>query len=177
MYHHPISFRRQFPIEVQGKIIDQLRHDMWTLRSCALTCQAWHVRSRFHLFQDIHVRSLEQLNEICSYLRVHESLRPIVQSIVIESESPSISGPSWDKPVLPVSDLVCTPLLNQLPNLRRCKLRQIRRRLVHPVAFHPSIHSCIETLSLTGTISLTPTLLIENNAGFCSSCRAWPSVC
>ncbi|TFK92593.1 hypothetical protein K466DRAFT_211215 [Polyporus arcularius HHB13444] len=167
MYHHPISFRRQFPIEVQEKIIDQLRHDIWPLRSCALTCQAWHVRSRFHLFQDIHVRSLEQLNEICSYLRAHESLRPIVQSIVIESELPSISGPSWDKPVLPVSDLVCAPLLNQLPNLRRCQLRQIRRRLIHPVAFHPSmltylkIHSCIETLSLTGTISSTPTLLIE----------------
>lgn len=138
-----LSFRRQFPPEIQEHIIDQLCHDVRTLRACALTCHAWRVRSRFHLLRAIHVGGPKRLDEICSYLRIHEYL---VQSITI---SPY---PSSLKDVLPVSGLFCTPLLKQLPNIRHCEL--VGGEVPRGAAFHPSVltylktHSSIETLIL-----------------------------
>ncbi|TFK92608.1 hypothetical protein K466DRAFT_624053 [Polyporus arcularius HHB13444] len=155
-----IPFSRQFPPEIQDHIIDQL-HDIGSLRSCALTCQAWHVRSRLHLLRAIHVRGPKQLDEICSFFRTHEPLRPLVRSVLIDARSnePRVSGgrpPS--RPTVPVSQLVCTPLLNLLPNLRCWELREMDGFLSisHLVAFqmHPSIltyisaHSYIESLCL-----------------------------
>ncbi|RDX50815.1 hypothetical protein OH76DRAFT_1348196, partial [Lentinus brumalis] len=79
MPHSHIPFSRQFPLELIERIIDQLRHDVWSLRSCALTCRAWRLRGRFHLLRVIQVLGPKQLDEICSFLRGHEFVRPLVQ--------------------------------------------------------------------------------------------------
>ena len=168
MSYSPVPFRKQFPLEVQEAIIDQLRHEIWPLRSCALTCHAWHVRSRFHIFREIHIRGYKRLKDLCAYLSSHPVLQPLVQSIVVDSDSVTMFD---EPPAIPVSDLICTPLLNQLPALRRCELRHNpltnSPRSRHQNVLHASTllylqtHSCIESLCLSRLQFVSPTPLIK----------------
>ncbi|KAI0718072.1 WD40-repeat-containing domain protein [Cerioporus squamosus] len=145
-------FRRQFPPEVQEHIIDELRHDVHSLRSCALACHAWHVRSRFHLLRAIRVSGSKEIDALSSFLRAHESLRPLVESVTINSSDAYGLGPK--KLTTSVSNLVCTPLFNQLPNLRCCNLREkpflrpATATFHHSVLTYLKVHSNIETLCL-----------------------------
>ncbi|RPD53708.1 hypothetical protein L227DRAFT_382075 [Lentinus tigrinus ALCF2SS1-6] len=171
MHIMSISFRRQFPVEIQERIIDQLRlrDDVRSLRACSLTCHAWHVRSRFHLLRDIRIHCPEQFKDICSYFHTHESLRPLVQSLVIDTIRQSPPDPTSAKSsTLPASDFVSTQLFSQLPNLHRCELRDsiLDRSYVHSATFHSSIliylmtHSSIETLCLSHVRFSSPTSFV-----------------
>ncbi len=59
----------------------------------------------------------------------------------------------WDHPNFIVSDLLCTPLLSQLPNLRCCKLRSGWGD-VRSVAFHPSILTYLKACLSINTLCL-----------------------
>ena len=170
-YYPTKSFPNQFPLEVEENIIDQLCDDVKSLRSCALTCQTWHARSRFHLFRVIGICNDDgrTLIELCSFLDRHMVCRELVQSLVVYSEQYSL----WDAEqsdranTLPFTNLICTPLLMRLPNLRRCELSCPTLWFLHESAtFHPSMfiylrtHSKIETLCLHYVSFSGPTMLI-----------------
>ena len=148
-----ISFRRQFPVEVQEQFIDQFRDDVRALRICALTCRMWRKRSQFHLFvRHIRIRDSWQLKELCAYLSAHESLGHLVQSISINKSPPFQDGEPSERYLL-ASDLISTPLLRRLPNLRRCCLcgasLSPQRMIIHPLTLtYLSSFSSIDTLCL-----------------------------
>ena len=138
-----VRFPGRFPLEICEEIIDQLRDDSCCLRACALTCRDWHIRSRFHLLRSIHFAQRyrpsakhEDIDEFCSYLASYQSLPPLVQSLHIH----------WN--------LLCTPLLRQLPNLRHTELIDNDRHR-GPLTLHTSFlayfraYLHIETLCLS----------------------------
>ena len=59
--------------------------DDWSLRSCALTCHAWHVRSRSHLLRAIPIHGCDQLKDVCSYLAVHRNSTSVPRGRLLPS--------------------------------------------------------------------------------------------
>ena len=153
-----VPFRRQFPFEVEEHIIDQLCHNLRSLRSCALTCHAWHTHCRVHMFQGIRIIGRAGLDEVCSVLDFDASLGALVQSIAIQSLGPGLAR------AIPASDLLCTRLLRHLPNIRRCTLVQLD---IVTNAYHPLMltylrsHSNIETLCLRFLNFSSPASLVR----------------
>ena len=150
-----VPFSRTFPPEVEEEFIDQLGSDgqIPALRQCALTCRAWHLRSRLHLFRAIRVQTVQQLDDIYTVLRADPVLQSVVYSVTVDSPPPR-----WiRKRIPPVSDIVPVLLFNlQLPNLRRWTLHQLHsRRLPYPMTTIPPVvltclkfHARIETICL-----------------------------
>ena len=148
-----ISFGRQFPVEVQDKFIDEFCDDVRALRICALTCRVWRKRSQFHIFgRHIRIRGSGQLKELCAHLSAHESLGHLVQSISINKDQPYLRGEPSERYLL-ASDLISTPLLRRLPNLRRCRFWGAsllpQEMIIHPLTLtYLSSSSSISTLCL-----------------------------
>ncbi|KAI0735976.1 hypothetical protein C8Q76DRAFT_295045 [Earliella scabrosa] len=112
--------RKPSALEVEEIIIDQLQNEVGVLRRCALVCRAWHLRSRVHLLRRIQVRTITDLDELCTYFRRHPFLSPSVRSVHIRPV------PASDHPYLRSrchgGKLVWVPLVSLLPNLNQLKL-------------------------------------------------------
>lgn len=59
----------RLPHEVTDMIIDYLRGDEATLRSCAAVCRAFFLRSRYNLFQSIHISTGSELTRLARLSR------------------------------------------------------------------------------------------------------------
>ncbi|KAI0747257.1 hypothetical protein C8Q80DRAFT_1072062, partial [Daedaleopsis nitida] len=67
------------PVEVAEGVIDGLQDDHPSLRSCALTCQAWLPRSRAHLFRTVHILDLAQSTSLRDILTSSSTLPQLIQ--------------------------------------------------------------------------------------------------
>lgn len=139
-----VPFSRTFLPEIQEEFIDQLGSDgqIPALRQCALTCRAWHLRSRLHLFRAIRAQTVQQLDDIYTVLRADPVLQSVVYSITIDSPPATQAS----KRVPPVSDIIPVLLFNlQLPTLRRWTLSQhdAEEAPVPMTVLHPVVLTCL----------------------------------
>ncbi len=126
------------PLEVAENIIDYLGEDVWSLRSCALTCRGWNRHARYHLVASIRVQSREDLYSIHDYFASNPRMASFVRRL---SMSPHVE---YKKPrclleVLPVD------LLKLLPNLRSYCIFGPEWYSFYPIAFHSTTFIRIKT--------------------------------
>ncbi|KAI0742207.1 hypothetical protein C8Q80DRAFT_894235 [Daedaleopsis nitida] len=96
------------PVEVAEKVIDQLADDYSSLRSCALTCQAWLPRSHVQLYHTVLMGDAMKLDLLRRVLKSSSMLSSLVYAVRVELGNRT--GPSPDS-----APLILSPLL---PNLR-----------------------------------------------------------
>lgn len=141
------SAGKSFPFELIENIIIYVDHAD-TLRSFALTCRDLLPVTRRRLFRAVDFVSKERLDAFSDFLKTHEDLKSVVQSVRMVPV-----GSHEQKPQLLVNAMPF-PLLSQLPGLREWKIHAWS----HIVYFHPRTLSVlrlpryahIEELKLTG---------------------------
>ena len=106
----------RIPSELAEVIIDNLNKHVRSLRACALTCRAWHPRSRYHILSSIRIESREHLASICEYFTSHPQMTELVRSILV-APAGSETNPRSLLEALPVR------LLSQVRNLQRYSVR------------------------------------------------------
>ncbi|KAI0743160.1 hypothetical protein C8Q80DRAFT_1108341 [Daedaleopsis nitida] len=120
------------PLEVEERIIDILESDVKALRVCALTCRAWRIRSRIHLFKAIRLTDRPRLDVLSHHLQGLPFLATAIREMTIES-----------------SDVILAPLSLRLPSLRLLHVRDAT------LAYHHSALHAMKATSQLGALYLT----------------------
>ena len=114
---HRMPFQRLWrpcllPLEVEERIIDHLQRsdDTEALRNCALTCRAWAVRSQFHLFRAIRVKTGIQLDALYDHFDTYPRRRTLVHSVTM--------APGSSEELHYLLGVFPPALLTKLPNVR-----------------------------------------------------------
>jgi hypothetical protein len=130
---------RALAAELIDQIIDCLREDPSSLRSCALVRQSWLARSRYHLFKEIHLfhdayNNKTNCTDLYAILQRSPNIASVIQNLHIEEGQASFRN-QWIKttPSLPsLLDLLthltvlkfhCIQWDDHLPTLLRSTLR------------------------------------------------------
>ncbi len=103
----------ELPIEVSEAVIDLASDNAVTLRSLCLTCAAFLPRRRYHLFNGICIRTVEQMKSSRDFLDANPWLLPPVHKVSLSFEVPN----DYDKPNIRLLDVVPIHFLTRLPNL------------------------------------------------------------
>ncbi|TFK85319.1 hypothetical protein K466DRAFT_494982 [Polyporus arcularius HHB13444] len=148
MSHVLTPFSKSFQPELEEQFIDELCDNVFSLRSCALTCRAWRIRSHLHLLRAIRIGDSDTLNGVYDLFHRYPSLALCVRSLAtdvycVTSESTG-------------AGIVHTPRIADLLNLRRLiiQLSDASGWKARHVSFHPAyltalrIHPRIEQLCL-----------------------------
>ena len=143
----------KFPVDVQEHVIDQFADDTLSLRNCALTCRAWHPRSRYYLVSSIQVRTRDDYDSLCEFFGQHHNLSRLVESLTV---NPSSKEPHPRS----LTEVALIGLLRQLPNLRRYRLvhEYIDTSALAPyqATFHPRTLIHLKTYLKAETLHLGP---------------------
>ncbi|TFK82171.1 hypothetical protein K466DRAFT_500798 [Polyporus arcularius HHB13444] len=126
------------PLEVAENIIDHLGEDIWSLRSCALTCRGWNRHARYHLVVSILVHSREDLHSIHDYFASNPHMASFVRSL-------SMLPVYGDKRPGCLLEVLPVDLLKLLPNLRRYCIVGVAWNPVIRIAFHDTTFIRIKT--------------------------------
>ncbi|TFY65331.1 hypothetical protein EVJ58_g2037 [Rhodofomes roseus] len=73
----------ELPLEVYEVIIDFTWPDRETLLACALTCRAWHERSRYNLFYRVELYNLDQLSLYTAKLAADPGLGQTLKELYV----------------------------------------------------------------------------------------------
>jgi len=73
----------ELPLEVYELIIDLVWPDRETLLACALTCRAWHERSRHNLFARIELCNFDQLSRYTAQLAADPGLGATLRELFV----------------------------------------------------------------------------------------------
>ncbi len=148
MSHVLTPFSKSFPPELEEQFIDELCDNVFSLRSCALTCRAWRIRSRLHLLRAIRIGDSDTLHGVYDLFQRHPSLALCVHSLatVFHCITSNITG----------TKILHTPRIADFLNLRRLIIQMSGPSgwKVRHVSFHPAyltalrIHPRIEELCL-----------------------------
>ncbi|TFK89187.1 hypothetical protein K466DRAFT_487318, partial [Polyporus arcularius HHB13444] len=79
MSHLLTPFPATFPTEIDERCIDQASDNVESLRSCALTCRVWSIRSRLHLLRAIRVQNDPVSDEIYDFFHSNPPYAQLVQ--------------------------------------------------------------------------------------------------
>ncbi len=143
------------PQEVAENIIDEFSRDIRSLSHCALTCQRWHPRARYHLMTSIRVQSREDLFSIRDYISSNPWMSSAVRSLYI---SPGYT----ESKALSLLEAVSVLLLSRLPNLRSFGMRHSASMSLNtrvsgmPLSFHAHALIWIRTYLHVEELSLGP---------------------
>lgn len=108
---HP--FHAPFPVDIEEHIIDRLAEHVAPLRNCSLTCRAWLLRSRYHLFRTIRISTKAIRDAIVDYFQETPHMRCLVRSLAI------LPAPAERLQLLGTHPAI---LFQILPNLRRWEM-------------------------------------------------------
>ncbi|KDQ59095.1 hypothetical protein JAAARDRAFT_33825 [Jaapia argillacea MUCL 33604] len=72
------------PAELIDLVVEQISHDMETLRSCALTCLTWNARCRYHIFHTISLNYIS-IRRFRTMLQSAPDIGIYVKRLVMES--------------------------------------------------------------------------------------------
>ncbi|KAI1782618.1 WD40-repeat-containing domain protein [Ganoderma leucocontextum] len=116
------------PIEIFEAVIDQASDDTASLRHLSLTCHAFLLRARYHLFSSILLQTPKRAESFSKFLDSHPWVLPLVRDLVHSTFVP-ISG---SRPTVRMLNVIPLHLLSRLPNLRMWEMGMagIERRLV-----------------------------------------------
>ena len=128
----------QAPIEVFETVIDVTSDNPASLRLLSLTCRAFLPRSRYHLFNCIVIRSVEQMESSSELLDSRPWLPPLVQKVILSVQflqDSSIRN-------LRLLDVVPVYLISHLPNLQSWTMKTTKHECAlsnpHWLSFHRS---------------------------------------
>lgn len=99
--------------EVMDTIIDCLRGDRETLRSCAAACKAFFRRSRYNLFQSIHLSTHSELMRLARLSRKY----PKLFHLFCELRISDTLDPCGECTIAQSAPLVLAHLLHQVKSL------------------------------------------------------------
>ncbi|PIL25464.1 hypothetical protein GSI_13354 [Ganoderma sinense ZZ0214-1] len=134
---------------------DEVRTMQMTLYSCALTCRAWHPRSRFLLYQSlmvysyrVYARNQDAVRRLAHTITLSPFIADLVQHVTVYEVSPSRSGIASTLPLL---------LVNRLPKLRTMTIQYtcllVNAAFCHSMASFPALTTV--TLSYVMLASVT----------------------
>ena len=133
------------PLEIAELVIDELSNDYPSLRSCALTCQAWLPRSRTHIFRTVHVMDLNRLTSLVRVLAYSADIARLVHYVDLEGVLQS--DYSWRvdkcKYTSGIFDTAPLVLLGLLPNLRVWTCRGNSKSGQPYLGLRPAALACI----------------------------------
>ncbi|KZT68633.1 hypothetical protein DAEQUDRAFT_738662 [Daedalea quercina L-15889] len=131
----------ELPLDIYELIIDFVWPDRDSLIACALTCRAWHQRSRYNLFYRVALHNLDQLSRYASQLAAEPALGAAARELFVT-------------PYYSQSQLLGTfpfALAGKLPCVERLRL-DIRRDFYPYI--HPDFHGAFASFASVTTLEL-----------------------
>ena len=111
------QLRRPFPrilaLEVEENVIDKLQDSVPSLRCCALVCRAWYIRSRRYLLRTVTVKTIGDLDQLCTHFHDQPSITRYVSRLRIR---PVMNHPHQR------AEIIWIPLAVHLPCVRELSL-------------------------------------------------------
>lgn len=154
------------PRELTDRIVDLLDGDIFTLRSCALTCRSWLPRSQEWLHSHLRLpsESSDILEETLAQYATSPLLRKFVNRVTINVDSSE--DPDWRLPLDNLASLISI-LFQHFPNIQDVTLstfsvnlsafRRKTRRIGLRVPYRSHINLKLWCISLSPTIISSPT--------------------
>ncbi|KAI0737416.1 hypothetical protein C8Q80DRAFT_1062335, partial [Daedaleopsis nitida] len=166
------------PMEVVEHIIHYLWDDHLALRQCSLTCQGWLLRSRFHLFKEVEIATLLQLDSLRRVFASTPVCRSFVQVVELYCSLAKLSNcpePRWEHISSDIFTSAPVVLLSDLPNIREWRFHVSPMDLRTPCYLSPASMAALRQYTATRTLELK-TLRISSTVALARILLALPEL-
>jgi hypothetical protein len=138
------------PIDLLFLVIDQLHHDLDTLKACSLACKALLYITRPHIFGNLtiqaEVRSFEDFHK---FLLDKPHIHRYIQVLTLSGWPKFISYLHGVKHTIKISTSLLLDIVSLLPHLHSFELSLLSLEPAPPTPHAPLPPSCLTSLTFT----------------------------